>query len=238
MPDISGAVGGLVDLVGPLVSKALTAFVQTTVGMVTLGVVSSIGVWFIAADGNTLRGVVAVAIAAVVFAVLGVMLGLKRAVGSALLLGFSKLHLGQKLGAVLFKRILDVDDADVHGERGVRVATASERLPLKRAEERLQSAVNTLLRADGEKPLGFLRRKLQEAALERVALVTAKRFREDAAAHGGVDLVKVRDELAQKFDELVVDAIEGGLFKVTVLLVVVASALSVGSAVALHRFWV
>src|SRR5688572_20520738 len=42
MPDLAPVVGGLINLVGPVVGPALRAFLKTTIGMATFGIVVSV----------------------------------------------------------------------------------------------------------------------------------------------------------------------------------------------------
>lgn len=237
MADLGPAFGALAELFGPLVKRALGAFFATAFGMVTLSILAGVGCYFIAADGSVLRGLVAVLIALLCFGVLGVALSIKRAVGGALIEGFARLGLGSKTMHVLFGRMLAIDANDLHGERGVDVARTAERLPLVQAETALRGAVDWLLRAGDGSQLGFFRRKIRAAAVEKVSLVTLARFREEAAVSGGVNLVKVRDELAATIDRMIATMLDRALMKVTLVLVVAACVLSLGAAEGLHKLW-
>lgn len=237
MADLGPAFGALAELFGPLVSRALGAFFSTAIGMVTLSLMAGAGCYFIAADGSVLRGMVAVVIAIATFTVFGVALSIKRAIGGSLVQGFAKLGLGSKTTHVLFGRMLAIDENDLHGERGVEVARTAERLPLVQAEARLRAAVDWLLRAGDGSKFGFFRCKIRAAAVDKVSLVTLARFREEAAASGGVNLVKVRDELAAKIDLMIANMLNRALLKVTLVLVIAACVISLGAAEGLHAVW-
>lgn len=234
MPDLGPALGAMIDLFGPLVGRALRAFAGTALGMFALSSLACVGAYLLAAEGSPLRGALSVLVSLVVFAVAGAVLAVKRAIGSALLEGFARLSLGAKTSRLLFERILDVDPAGAHGERGAAVVRYAERVPLADAEARLVAATDWLLRTDAH-ATGFFRRRLRQAAVDRVAALTLARFRSDASAHGGVDMVAVRDEVTAQVDALVAKTISGALLKVTVAVVLAACAASVLGALAIRH---
>lgn len=233
MPDLGPVASSLFEIGGPLVGRAFRAFASSLLGAFVLGVIVSVVCWSIASPRSTERGLIAIVFALVVFAVAAGFVAVKRAIMTALVHGFTKLQLGERLTKLLFERLLAVDVQHAHGERGVAVARTAERLPLATAEARLRAATDTLLREDPS--AGFFRRRLRKAAIERVSLLTLAKFREDGAKHGGVDLGLVRAELAGRADQLVVDALRGAALKVTALFLGIATLAAVGVAFVLGR---
>lgn len=204
----------LMDLFGVLAKRALRAFAASTLGITILATLVAVGCFFIANAESVLRGALAAGVALVLFAVVGGVVALKRAIAEAVIHGCEALGLGTRATKLLFTKILHVDANEALGDRGVAVAMQVERLPLDRAEAKLRAAVDAVLR-EGQKD-GFLRRKLRTTAIDQVSKITLARFREEGQAHGGVDLVKVRDELAATIDRKLLDTIRAAELKVTV----------------------
>jgi hypothetical protein len=65
-----------------------------------------------------------------------------------------------------------------------------------------------------------------------VEAITLSRFRQDASQHGGVNLISVRDELAERIDDMAFEAVAGMATKVTVLGVGAVALLSLSGAYA------
>jgi len=234
MADLGPAFEALLDLLGPLVGRALRAFAGTVVGMCVLSVVACIVSFELAAQGSVLRGVASVAASLVVFGIAGGLLAVKRALGSALLHGFARLSLGAKTSRVLFERMAGVDFAGAHGDRGPSAVRFAERVPLAEAEARLVAATDWLLRTD-ERTTGFIRKRLRRAAIDRVATLTLARFRSDASQHGGVDIARVRDQVTTQVDAVVTKSISGGLLKVTLAIVAAAWVASIAASLLIRR---
>lgn len=234
MADISTTAVSLFETIGPVVGKAVRAFVVTAVGMLLLGATLAVACGVIVADDGVGFIALAVLVCLVDFAILGAMLSMKRAVGTSLAAAFAKLQLGSTIARVVFARVLDVEEVDPHGDRGVVVARQAERVPLAAAEQRLRAAIDSVLRVREGSQLGFFRRTLQKAAVDKVEQYTLAQFREAQATAGGVDLIKVRDEVAARIDGAVSDALEGALQKTTLLFVVGACLLALGGAQGIH----
>lgn len=224
----------LFETIVPVVGKAVRAFVVTVVGMLLLGTTLAVACGVIVADDGIAFIVAAALVCVVDFALLGAMLGMKRAVGSSLAAAFSNLQLGSRIARVVFARVLEVEAVDPHGDRGVAVARTAERVPLAAAEQRLRAAIDTVLRVREGTPVGFFRRRLQKAAVDKVEQYTLAQFREQQAVAGGIDLIKVRDDVATRIDGAVSDALEGALKKTTALFVVGACVGALGGAWGLH----
>jgi hypothetical protein len=229
MPDLGPLAGALMELLRP----ALKALLGTAVGMAIFSIALAGGSFYLAAQGGSTGGAVLAGILAlVVGAIFGGILSLKRAVLSALLSGLSRLALGSRVLGVVFSRIIGVAGVagdGAAGDRGGAVARTVERLPLADAEARLRGAVSSLL-AEGES--GWLRRRLRERLLESVERVTLARFRAEGA---GVDLLKVRDELAGQIDGLLAAQIGAVMTKLTVGLTLLTAVLSLGAALLIRR---
>lgn len=194
MPDLGPAVGGLLELFGPIIRVAFGALVRTVFGMVLLGVAVTTGVIYFSAQGSWLRGLIAAALCLVALAVVTAILAVKNAALRGLLHGIEKLNLGGKLFRVVFDQLEDT-----------AVDRAQQKLPLEQAEAKLRGAVDKVLgqRAQQKGVRGWLARKLLEAGISRVEAVTLARFRSDQQQHGGVDLQLVRDELGLAIDGLI-----------------------------------
>jgi hypothetical protein len=233
MADLAPAVGGLLELVGPVIGpvikRALAAFLTTTAGMAALGLGALVSAWLLVDAEPWWERPLAGALSLAVFVGLGVFLAMKRSIGTALVHALGELGLGRRLVGGLFRQILGVTDEGSHGDRGVAAARAAERVPLAQAEQRLRGAVERLLSApsEGGGLGGWLRRKVEGALVERIELLTLARFREASAAEGGVDLLRVRDELVQQADALAADQVRGALTRVTVLVVLGAGVVVV-----------
>jgi hypothetical protein len=226
VPDLGPAAGAIFDIGAPILGRAFKAFAGSLVASALLAVVVAIGCYLVAARDGVARGLVAAAIAIALFAIAGGMVAVKRAILAALLHGFEKLQLGARTMKLLF-------DVLLRGDRGVAIQRAVERIPLPEAEARLRAAVDKLISDDAA--AGFFRRRIRAAAIEKVALVTLARFRDENASYGAVDLVKVENELASRIDQLVVDAASGAALKVTAAFLGGATAISIVAAFLLRR---
>ena len=237
MPDLAPVVGGLVNLVGPVVGPALRAFLKTTIGMVTFGIVVSALCFWWAAEGSTLRGLLAGLLALTVCLVLGFMLSMKRAVATGLLQGIRGFQLGRRLLELVFDRLLGVQAETKMGERGGLITRTAETLPLAQAESRLSEAVRGLIAAapSGGGLTGWIRRKLQARVLRAIQSMTLAQFREQGSTGSGVDLMRVRDTLVGKIDRMLEAKVLGAMQSVTVLLVGLAMVLSWLGAYAIRR---
>jgi hypothetical protein len=146
---------------------------------------------------------------------IGVVLGGKRALAMAVAHALGQMRLGRSLVRLIFERMFAIDDGGEVGERGGRITRGIERLPLAKADGLLTRAVRAVLGETGQG--GWLRRKTQGRLFEAVHKYTLARFREDGASHGGVDLLKVQDELEQTIDHALDQKVRGGLWIPTVL---------------------
>jgi len=219
MADYSAPIGALLETVAPVVGAGLRALLRTVVGMMLLCAAATLGSVWLAAHGSMARGVIAAVLCLVAGVIVTGVLAVKNAVLRALLTAVQQLALGGRVTRLLFER-LGVGEASSHGERSGTLGRVVERLPLRDAEARLRGAVEGLLVERSEKTglRAWLARRLLSAAVERVESLTLARLRSDDAAHGGVDLVLVRDELAGAIDGLLVGQLEGHALRLTGLI--------------------
>jgi hypothetical protein len=206
--------------------------------MVTLGIVLAITAYVIAAgDGSLLRGVIAATLVLIAAGILAVVLAGKRAIGQGLIYGVTKAALGERMFDLVFAQLLGVDEGASIGDRGGVVARSIERVPLAQASARLRGVVQKLVAAQptGGGLTGGLRRRLQTSMLEKVEQLTLARFRDAELREGGVDLVRVRDELAGRTDALIAAKIQNTLNRVTLFVVTALAAGSIAAAVAIRQ---
>lgn len=196
---------------------ALRSFLGTVLVLTLAGIVLAGLSYYFLREHHRLYGMIAVAVALAESVAAGVVLGANRAVVTALAHGLRTLRLGRLLVRLVFDRMLGVDGGEAFGERGGRLAHGLERLPLAQAEARLTAAIQAVTGDAGQG--GWLRRKLQARLLEGVRTYTLTRFREEGTQQGGVDLVKVREELEPTVDDALVRKVRGGLRLMTVLVV-------------------
>jgi hypothetical protein len=216
---------------------ALKAFFLTAVVMSLVALIVGAASYAIAADGVVLRGALAALVALALCTVLGFTLSWKRALGAGILQVVRTRRLAGGLVAAVFERLLGMGEQGAPGGRDGRLAQAVTRLPLNEAAKRLRFAVIHQVRAapQGGGMRGFLRRKIEARLLGAIERLTLARFRDEMNATGGIDLVKVRDELASAADALIADQIEGALLKATLLLSATAVLVSVGAAFGIQR---
>jgi hypothetical protein len=194
---------------------ALRSFLASLLGMTLTGIVLAGLSYYVLRDhwGYAVIGAVLAVIEAVL---LGFVVGAKRAVVLAVAHGLNTLQLGRTIVRLVFDKILGV--AQQAGSPSGVAARTVERIPLARAEELLKGAIRGVLGETGQG--GWLRQQIQAALVAAVDQYTLARFREEAAAHGGIDLAKVQDELEQTIDERLVSKLRGGIGVWTALLVV------------------
>jgi hypothetical protein len=226
MPDLGPLAGELAELFKPMLRSALGAFFRTAAGMLLLGLgAAGLSAW-IAGGASPVRGLFGVAVTLVIFAVLGGLLVVKRAVGKALIEGLRRFGVGRRVSELLFAQMLGVSAEAAQGERGVGLARVAEQLPLAEAEERLSRAVHTLTAPRPGKKQRWLARIVERRMIATVERYTLDRFRDEARTTGGVDLIKVQQELRQWIDARLSDLVQGKLRALSLGLASLACALS------------
>lgn len=143
----------------------------------------------------------------------GILMGNKRAIVSALATGVARAQLGSSVLTLCTERLLEVSPEEAFGARGTRVAVAIERLPLAQAEQRLAKVVEQVAsdRISSSPLTAWFRRLLRRRLLWLVQTYTLAHFRQQDAREGGVDLVKVQAELGPQIDELLIKRLKRGL---------------------------
>lgn len=214
----------------PLVGVVFGAAVRSTFAAVLVGVPTVVVCVWVGWQGGATAALIAGLGATAICLGFGATLVLKRAILAGVAHGLERLQLGTKSAGLLFERLLDVHEEEQHGERGVALAKRAERLPLVEAEARCQKAVSGLIKAQaqGGGISGACRRMLERRSLETVASLTLAKFRTEDQERGGVDLIAVRDALAEKADELALDMVRSTMFRISAmfaLLAVVAALL-------------
>jgi hypothetical protein len=218
---------------GELASAGLRAFFRTSLGMLCLGFVFAVACYILAADGSVWRGLLAAFIAAVCFTVIGLIVAGRRAVAAVIRHGVHRFALAQDALTYLF-RFLGLEarpDAAV-------ASGAADTLTLADAAAKLRRFADSsglVAQADGGLAtaiLGKVRNRLARL-VGGTALLELESCR---TPEGNVDLARLRDTLAQRIDRLVIDRIERQTKRLTLMLVLVAGALSCLLAWGLRQF--
>jgi hypothetical protein len=233
MSNVRQILDGITEALGP----AIGSLFKTAAAMALLGVVLAVSTYFIGSNGSILRGSLAAVTSLAACGALGVPLSWKRATGRGALVTVKKRRVGSYLVAAIFDRLLELQGEGEAGARGGRVAQAIERVPLNQAASKLRLAVIHQLKAtpSGGGVRGWLRRTIEARLLGYIEQITLARFRDEASAGGGIDLMKVRDEVGATADDLIVEKIEDALTKTTLLFVAAAVALSIGGALGIRQ---
>lgn len=223
--------GLLGEVIATLLRPLLRAFFMTATGMFVLNVALMIIVYKVVAEGGASgKAFVATLLVMVLGAILGMMLSVKRAVLAAVREGARSQRLGQRTLDALFSRVLGVKDGAK--STGI-VGSAAEKIPLGRAEQLAKDAAAGLI-SEGANS-GFFRSRLHRLIVGRIEALTLSRFRAENDAAGGVDLVKVRDELANTVEEKLLGLIDGMMLKLTLLLCLGLTAGAIAIAVIFKR---
>lgn len=210
MADLGPALGAIGELAAPLLSRAFRAFIATTFGMITLGVLVAGGSIYALADKGGKHMLLGAVCALLLFTLGGFGLAGQRAVGTALLEGLRRAQLGTRTVRALFEALA-----------ATRGAQALERLPLAQAEEKLRAVAHQIITSpmEGGGLRASLGRKIRNALVEKVETLTVKRFRAEGADAGGIDVQKIGDELAAKADETLADQVRGLMTRATLVIV-------------------
>lgn len=213
------AIAALGEMLAPALGTAFKALVRTTAAVVVAGGLGlGLALWLVTGRGPWALILVAFIGLAALVAVTG-LLAVKNAVAEGVLQAVRRAGLGKALVGALFGK-LGVSPASAHGERGGLVGKALERVPLRDAAERLRGGVTSLIgeRAGSSGVRAFLARALMKRALSFIEVWSLERFRQQSATHGGVDLERVRDELASVADEQLTRAVSSQLMRLNALI--------------------
>lgn len=223
MLETSLAKGLFDDHVKPLVKQAVKGLVISIGLTMVVFVPVAIAAFAIAQHGGQVwRGLLAVLITFLVFVIGGPMLAVKRAVGDAVLYGLQKLRIGDRTTATLFDR-LGIHAEDRAGARGGHIVQGIERIPLVEAEKRLAGAVDFVLRVQDGAAQGFFQKRIRQTLVTQISKLTLARFRAHDKELPGVDLRRVRVEVAERADTALADAVGGALLKTSLLVLGLAS---------------
>lgn len=151
---------------------------------------------------------------------IGVVGAISRATRFSVRIVVKRLQLGRRAFELIFDRMLGVTESAQAGERGGAAAKVLERVPLAQAEERLRRIVSSLLDAEGKR--GFFRKRLHKELLSQIEKWTLARFRTEGAAHGGVDLMKIKALLQAELDQLLASVLVSAQRKVAVVVLLIA----------------
>lgn len=197
---------------------AIRSFVGTILVMTFAGGVLAALSYYFLREYQWFYGAIGVAVIVVESVIIGCVLGAKRAMIMAVSHGLGTLRLGKSLVRVIFERMLGIAEGEKVGQRGGRIVRGLEQLPLSQADKLLSNAVRGIA-SDTERG-GWLRGKIQKRLLEAIRKLTLSQFREEEAEHGGIDLLKVKEELEQKVDDVLVEKVRRGLRFWTALAVI------------------
>jgi hypothetical protein len=224
MADLGPALGALSELAAPLLGRAFKAFIATTFGMITLGVLVALGSVYALADKGAKHMLLGAVCALLLFTVGGFALAGQRAVGSALLEGLRRAQLGTRTVRALFSALA-----------ATRGAQALERLPLAQAEEKLRAVAHQIITSpvEGGGLRASLGRKIRDSMVTKVEALTVKRFRAEGGDAGGIDVKKIGDELAAKADEALADQVRGLMTRATLVIVLGACVVQAAAVWAL-----
>lgn len=209
MPDMRAILGDI----AALLRVGVRSFVLTSLLMLLLGAVLAALSYWIFSGHHWVYGLIFALVALIECIVVGFVLAAKRAIAVTLNHGLRRYQLGGAAIRLIFDRLLGVTAEEAHGERGGWMTKTAERLPLAQAETRLQEAIRAHLHApavDGGAS-GWLRRRLQARLLGAIHKYTLARFRDEDAQHGGVDLVRVRDDLGERINGMLLSKLRGGI---------------------------
>ncbi|MBI3821642.1 MAG: hypothetical protein HY289_03070 [Planctomycetes bacterium] len=196
---------------------AVRSFVGTVTVLILEGIVLATASWYVLGQYWWVYGLMAAFVALVEAVVTGIFLGAKRALVMTFAHGLGKLRLGEMLLRLVFDRMIGIASTEAVGERGGRLVQVIERLPLAKADERLRKVIQDLTGEAGQG--SWLRRKIQSRLLDAVSKYTLARFRDEDAERGGVDLIKVKDEIEQNADDAIVRKVRGGVRTLTLAVI-------------------
>jgi len=194
---------------------ALRSLIGTILVLTSAGIVLAVLSYFCLYESDWRYASFAAALVIMESMIAGFVLGMKRAMIMSVAHGLGTLRLGRSVVQLVFTRMLGAERGGEIGERGGQISRSLERLPLADAEELLGGAVRNL--TGGVEQAGWLRRKIQMRLLAMVQKFTLARFREEGAKHGGIDLLKVQEELEKTVDEALVRKVRAGLWLGTAL---------------------
>lgn len=198
---------------------ALRSFTLSFIGMLALGGMLAGPCFWVASKNSALYGGLAALIALGACGGFGWAVAMKRSIASGLLAAVTRFQAASETVRFVFDRIPKLKEAQ----------EKASLIPAKEAETLFRGAVSDFISAPeaGGGFQGWIKRKIQTSLCERISLLTLAEFH---ASDGGVDLIKVRDKVAQKADSALKERLEDAKSS-TLWLVLAAVVISVGVAV-------
>jgi hypothetical protein len=201
----------MVGSVAGLLAVAVRSFLGTLLLFFLLGIAMAAVSYYLLSGLHWSYGLIAAIIALLECVIVGIFLSGKRAVTVTVVHGLRKHRFGSTVVHLVFGRLLGIS-AEPAGERGGMLVRAVERLPLAQVEKRLNDTVRNIVNApSGGGLTGWIRRRVQLRLVAAVRACTLARFREEAAQHGSIDLVKVQTDLGDRIDGLLIGKLHGGI---------------------------
>lgn len=237
MKKLGSAVGSTARFLGrgfrDLLSSFLWGLGVAIVRLSLFALVLSASSFAIAARGSVFRGALAAGIAILSCIAFGSVVSIRRALLYALVTAAEKQRIAGRIAATILDGLLGGTEEGAKS----RVARSVERIPLAQATELLRDAIRTRVGETRSRRwlFGILGRRLERSLLRLVERVALDRFRADAEHGGGVDLLKVRNELNENADRWIVDLVRRPLAKLTWILASAAALASLGAAFALRQ---
>lgn len=140
---------------------------------------------------------------------LGIVLGYKQAITAAVIEALRTLRLAGALVKIIFEKMLAISDDGPQAGRGEKLESALTKLPLRNAEARLAAATQAILGDPGES--SFFRKIIRNWLVKLVHRYTLRRFRKEDAEHGGIDVVKAKNELENTIDDDIINHVSAPL---------------------------
>ena len=219
-------VNPILAVVTSLAKAAVRTFLVTWLVMIVIGIALAITADYLMPEVTSVVRVLIELLIVFEFVVLGAIIASRRSLLGTLMHGLKRQQLARSSVRMLFDRFAAVSAEESPGERGNVAIRAAERLPLAKAEELLQRILRGFAGALASRTdlPGRMGQRLQSHLFGRVGSVTLSKFRDHNKQHGGVDVLRVRDELENHIDTLLIGRLRWtvNLWTFGVLAVVVA----------------
>jgi hypothetical protein len=195
-------VGLLANSSAALVRDVLRSFILTAGQFALVGMVLGVLSFLFLKDGHWLVALIVLVGSTMEGLLFGCFVAFKRSIASATATAIERLRLGQLTVSILFDRILKIAEDQPVGERGGWVARKLETMPLENVDVFFDKAVQGV-QGDLQNQ-NWVRRRISTYTLQLVSAVTLKKFREQKASGGTINLLKTREDLEAVIDTLLV----------------------------------
>ncbi|MDH3209938.1 MAG: hypothetical protein OEL91_06110 [Burkholderiaceae bacterium] len=208
----------LVQPIADIAVLALRSLLWSFLSMVFLGMILAIPSFLIAGKHHTLWGVLAALVSLLASAWLGWLLASKRGTAAGLLAAVKRYQVGTQAVHAVFDRIPRIGDIQANASL----------LPLAEAERILRTARLDIPAAsvEGGAISRWIKRKIQRNLYVEIVQIALTQARTQPA---GVDLIKLRDLVAQEANGALIRKLEDGQ-RVALLFASVLVLLAIGSA--------